>query len=69
LRDLTALIAEGYDSGPALKRFDGFRERPPGRTLATGDAAQLDTWRTAIQTAIRDRQFLGPTGPVGSSPC
>jgi Hemocyanin, copper containing domain/Hemocyanin, ig-like domain len=64
LSDLTAPIDEGYDPGPALERFDGFRERLPGRTLARADAAQLDTWRTAILTAIADRQFLGPTGPV-----
>jgi hypothetical protein len=64
LADLTAPIGEGYDPGPALKRFDGFRERLPGRTLAAEDADQLDTWRSAILTAIGDRQFLGPGGPV-----
>jgi len=64
LSDLTAPIAEGYDPGPALKQFDGFRERLPGRTLASEDATQLEAWRTAIQTATQDGQFLGPTGPV-----
>ena len=64
LHDLTAPIDEGYDPGPALRRFDGFRERLPGRTLSPGDAAQLETWRTAVETAVRDHQFLGPAGPV-----
>jgi hypothetical protein len=64
LADLTAPIDEGYDPGPALKQFDGFRERLPGQTLASEDADQLATWRSAILTAIGDRQFLGPGGPV-----
>jgi hypothetical protein len=64
LSDFSAPIAEGYDPGPAVKQFDGFRERLPGRTLAQEDAAQLNGWRQAILTAIRDSQFLGPAGAV-----
>jgi hypothetical protein len=64
LRELGEPIAEGYDPGPALKEFDGFRERLPGRALASQDAEQLEAWREAIHTAIRDRQFLGPAGAV-----
>jgi hypothetical protein len=57
-RELGEPIAEGYDPGPALKKLDGFRERLPGRALASQDAEQLEVWREAIHTAIRDRQFL-----------
>jgi Hemocyanin, copper containing domain/Hemocyanin, ig-like domain len=64
LRELREPIAEGYDPGPALKEFDGFRERLPGRVLASQDAEQLEVWREAIHTAIRDRQFLGPAGAM-----
>jgi hypothetical protein len=39
---MTPAIVEGYDPGPALKQFDGFRERLPGRTLNGDDAAQGD---------------------------
>jgi Hemocyanin, copper containing domain len=64
LRELREPIAEGYDPGPALKEFDDFRERLPGRVLASQDAEQLEVWREAIHTAIRDRQFLGPAGAM-----
>lgn len=64
LSDLDAPIAEAYDPGPALKQFFGFRERLQDRTLAAEGAAQLNDWRTAIHTAIRDRRFLGPAGAV-----
>ena len=62
LSDLSAPIPEGYDPGDALKRFDGFRERRPGQTLASGDVTRLNDWRQAILTAIHDGKFLGPPG-------
>jgi len=64
LSDFTAPIPEGYDPGAALKQFDGFRERLPGRTLASEDATRLNDLRQAIQTASQNGQFLGPAGTV-----
>jgi len=61
-RDRTA--PGGSHPGPALTEFDAFRERLPGRVLASQDAEQLEVWREAIHTAIRDRQFLGPAGAM-----
>src|SRR5215468_10182657 len=64
LSDLGAKIAEAYDPGPAIKRFLHFRERLPDQTLAATAAAQLNDWRTEINTAVTNGEFLGPGGAV-----
>ena len=65
LSDLTAPIAEGYDPGPALKQFDGFREAAAGTDPGQQDA---DPARRpgALPSRPRPRtdSSFGPTGPV-----
>ena len=59
LDDFAAAIPEGYDPGPALSTFDGFRARTPGKTIADEDRLRLDQWGNAIDAAIGDGNFHG----------
>jgi hypothetical protein len=68
LDDFSAPIPEGYDPGPALREFEGFRERVAGKTIASDDAERLQTWKRAVEDAVEARQFLGPGDPVGITP-
>jgi hypothetical protein len=64
LDDFAAAIPEGYDPGPAIRRFVGYQKREPGRTIAAVDSAQLETWRTAIEDAIAAKAFHATPAPV-----
>jgi Hemocyanin, copper containing domain len=69
LSDFSAPIPEGYDPGDALKRFDGFRERRPGQTLASGDGprrpAATPAWRRRRRLLLPVRLALYPHAPAG----